>query len=52
MTACSRNMLDHVWTPNRGGKRDVYVDYQLLTFDITMTALFGQDLPDTELVRL
>lgn len=33
-------MLERTWA--QGGERDVYVDYNALTLDITLAALFGQ----------
>lgn len=44
MTACTGRMLRDRWAPDRGGVRDVYADFNSLTFDITIEALFGSDV--------
>ena len=44
MVACTQRMLRERWAPDRGGVRDVYADFNGLTFEITIEALFGSDV--------
>ena len=52
MVQATRQLLDGAWAADRGGVRDVYADFNALTFDITLVALFGADVASSARVRL
>lgn len=51
MSICTADMLSSVWAPEVGKARDIYADFNQLTLDITLSALFGTELASSELVR-
>lgn len=50
MTTCTADMLGSVWAPETGKARDIYEDFNQLTLDITLAALFGTELASSNLV--
>jgi cytochrome P450 len=44
MVTCTGHMLDSLWAPDRGGIRNVYADFNSMTFDIAVNALFGAEV--------
>lgn len=52
MLSCTERMMADVWMPQRGSVRNVYADLNQLSFDVAITALFGQDVASSEQVWL
>lgn len=51
MATCTADMLDKLWAPDANRARDIYTDFNQLTLDITLAALFGSKLASSDLVR-
>lgn len=47
---CTQQMISDRWAPTAGRTRDLYADFNQLTLDITLAAVFGQDLSRSSLV--
>ncbi len=50
MTDCTGALVDESW--RYSGRRDIYADLNALTLKITTQALFGDDLPPAEGVKV
>ena len=44
IVAATASLLDGAWAADRGGVRDVYADFNGLTFNIVLVSLFGSDV--------
>lgn len=51
MGTCTADMLEKLWAPETNRARDIYADFNQLTLDITLAALFGTELASSDLVR-
>ena len=47
----AQRLMDREWRASSGAVRDVYADFNKLTFDITVMALFGEEVATSEQVR-
>lgn len=52
MVSAAQRMSTTVWSPSRGSARDLYIDFNQLTFDIAVLALFGEEVAASSQVRM